>query len=539
MKGTIVYLLAAVFFSGIPAFGGELLTNPDFESGTTGWFGSSCTISAETRRVLCGSGAMYVNNRSMPPHSGRQDITAALMASGPGSYTMKAYAMDAVAGSIARLRVRLKYGGNDYYIGPNISIGTNSWTELSAVQSLSWTGTLELAQFYVANSDSNTAYYVDECSLWITDPPSTNNTRNTINDIPYVESLETYANGTRLLNTNGWSSGAWDAPTVLPSAYIYSGARPTAVKHEQVLDLDGTITNFFQCSEVHTNVLLDAMVQPALRTAAGHPAVSPDAHAAFYFNSNGVLTVHHAVYSNNFNSVSDHWTQLNHAPISDGQWVRIAVKVDYLSDDLRDDKYFTVALDGQPELTHALAYNTLSPASEVSNMNGKWFLCPNSGLGGGSDAFCGFIVNGIARLDDVVISDPLRRTSRGTSHAWIDSYYTTGDYEGMDMLDTDGDGMLTWEEFVAGTDPTRAESMFGCASVAKVDGSFEVMWLGSPNGAHQPYCMYRSTNLLDSAAGWELVDAAIPRDYSGTNVWTDLTPPASPSVFYRPAAPSE
>jgi hypothetical protein len=433
----------------------------------------------------------------------------------------------------------LKYGGNDYYIGPNISIGTNSWTELSAVQSLSWTGTLELAQFYVANSDSNTAYYIDECSVWIADPPETSSNPNTTNDIPYVESLETYGSGTLLLNTNGWSSGEWDAPTVVPSSYAYTGARPMAVKHQQVLDLGGTITNFFQCSETHTNVLLDSMMQPSLRTVAGHPAVSPDAHASFYFNSNGVLTVHHAVYSNSFTTVSNHWTELNHTPISDGQWVRMTVKVDYLSDDLRDDKYFTVALDGQPELTHALAYNTLSPTSEASDMNGKWFLCPNSGMGGGSDAFSGFIVDGIARLDDVVISDPLRRTALGTSHAWIDSFYTTSDYEGMDALDTDGDGMLTWQEFIAGTDPTRADSVFCSVSVAKADGSFEVMWLGSPDGAHTPYWMYRSTNLLESAGGWELIDAAIPRDYSGTNVWIDPSPPASPSAFYHPAAPSE
>lgn len=534
MKGAMVYLLVAVFFSGTAAFGGELLTNPDFESGTTGWFGSSCSISAETSRVLSGSGAMYVHNRSLPWEAGRQDIASALTASGPGSYSLRAYAMDAVTGSIARLRVRLKYGGINYYLGPNISIGTNSWTELSTVLSLNWTGTLELAQFYVANSDSNTAYYIDDCSLWIEGSPPTTSNPNTTNDIPYVESLETYGSGTLLRNTNGWSSGEWDEPLVMSSSYAYAGSRPTAVKHEQVLDLGGTITNFFQCSEVHTNVLLDTMIQPALRTVVGHPAANPDAHASLYFNSNGVLTVHHAVYSNGFSTVSNHWTQLNHTPISEGQWVRLTVKVDYLSDGLRSDKYFTIALDGQSELTHALAYNTLSPTSEASDMNDKWFLCPNSGLGGGNDSFSGFILDGIARLDDVVISDPLRKTSRGTSHAWIESYYPTSDYENLDVLDTDGDGMLTWQEYLAGTDPTRADSVFCCASVAMVGGSFEVMWLGSPDGAHQPYCMYRSTNLLETAGGWVLIDDGIPRDYSGTNVWADPSPPASPSVFYRP-----
>ncbi|MCF7848665.1 MAG: carbohydrate binding domain-containing protein [Kiritimatiellales bacterium] len=538
MKGEIAHVAAVFFFSATGIFGGELLTNPDFESGTDGWFGNSCSIAPETTHSYSGSGAVYVYDRSQNWHSVRQDITAVLTAAGPGSYTMKAYALDAGGGSPAKLKVRLRYGGNTYYMGPIVDINSNNWTELSALRTLSWTGTLELAEFYVANNDSNAAYYVDGCSLWIDDPP-TNSNPTAANDIPYEESLETYGSGTRLLNTNGWSSGEWDAPTVVPNSYVYTGARPTAVTHEQVLDLGGTMTNFFQCSQTHTNILLDTMMQPSLRIAAGYPVVSPDAHASFYFNSNGVLTVHHAVYSSNFTTVSNHWTELNHAPITDGQWVRMTAKIDYLSDSLRDDKYFTIALNGQPELTHALAYNTLSPTSEGSDMNGKWFLCPNSGLGGGSDAFSGFIVDGVARLDDVVISDPLRKTSRGTSHAWIDSYYATGDYEGMDMADTDGDGMLTWEEFAAGTDPTRADSMFGCASVAKVDGSFEVKWLGSPDGAHTPYWMYRSTNLLDSAGGWKLIDAAIPRDYSGTNVWTDPSPPVSPSVFYRPAASSE
>ena len=51
---------------------------------------------------------------------------------------------------------------------------------------------------------------------------------------------------------------------------------------------------------------------------------------------------------------------------------------------------------------------------------------------------------------------PLNETANGTPHSWLDLYGLVigGDYEAADLLDSDGDGKLNWEEYRDGTDPT-------------------------------------------------------------------------------------
>ena len=49
-------------------------------------------------------------------------------------------------------------------------------------------------------------------------------------------------------------------------------------------------------------------------------------------------------------------------------------------------------------------------------------------------------------------------TGKGTSRAWLDAYglVTGGDYAAADLLDSDSDGVLNWQEYLAGTNPTGA-----------------------------------------------------------------------------------
>jgi hypothetical protein len=52
---------------------------------------------------------------------------------------------------------------------------------------------------------------------------------------------------------------------------------------------------------------------------------------------------------------------------------------------------------------------------------------------------------------------------------------------------------------------------------------------GETNG----FRVYRSTNLISGA--WQLVASNLTRAANGTNMWTDMAPPASPHVYYKPA----
>ncbi|MFH0909522.1 MAG: MBG domain-containing protein [bacterium] len=61
-------------------------------------------------------------------------------------------------------------------------------------------------------------------------------------------------------------------------------------------------------------------------------------------------------------------------------------------------------------------------------------------------------------------------TAAGTPEPWMAAHGFTNDFENADNGDQDEDGLATWEEFIAGTDPTNAASCFS-ASVANVYGT--------------------------------------------------------------------
>ncbi len=261
------------------------------------------------------------------------------------------------------------------------------------------------------------------------------------------------------------------------------------------------------------------------------PPTDPNAQAAVFVNDDGYLVVQHKVYNSSFITATQTWSVLSHPPITTGQWVRLAVLVDYQSDSLRNHSFFSVSLDTSP-LSHPLAYTIPSPTNTTTDMNGSWFLCANSGPGTGPLGFSGLNVDGIARLDDIAVSDPVQQTSRGTPFAWIEDFYTPGDYELLDMADTDGDGMRAWEEYRAGTDPTQSDSAFTGSVETRPSGEQEISWPSSLMGSLTPYFVYRTTDLMDGMS-WQEVAGPLPRDLSGTNRWVDTAPSTSPMVFYR------
>ena len=125
-------------------------------------------------------------------------------------------------------------------------------------------------------------------------------------------------------------------------------------------------------------------------------------------------------------------------------------------------------------------------------------------------------------------------TTNGTPYAWLNRYGFTNDYASADWSDADHDGIPAWQEYQAGTDPTRADSQFKIIGVDPVSG---VSWLGGTNEANLPFQVWRCTNLMD--AGWILA-TNYPRSagVNGTNTWLDpqLTG-ILPALFYRVTAP--
>ena len=144
-----------------------------------------------------------------------------------------------------------------------------------------------------------------------------------------------------------------------------------------------------------------------------------------------------------------------------------------------------------------------------------------------------------ARTLRAVFTGPDSNTLHGTSCKWIQQFYpnTLLDYDAVDEQDGDGDGMLTWQEYLAGTDPTDASSVFIVLSQDWGASSNCVTFYGADHtnfGVTLPFGMLRCTNLTT----WGTSITNIPRSgaVNGTNKWWDPLPPTNVPVFYRPVA---
>jgi hypothetical protein len=125
-------------------------------------------------------------------------------------------------------------------------------------------------------------------------------------------------------------------------------------------------------------------------------------------------------------------------------------------------------------------------------------------------------------------------TAHGTPHVWLDSYGLTN-YEVDDTSDPDHDGMLTWQEYIAGTNPTNRTSFFHVFEQGCLNKSNYIKWIGTTNsGVTSNFGIKRSTNLQSP---WGPCYATAPRSPTGTNLWWDTNAPsAGTPTFYRPIA---
>jgi hypothetical protein len=126
------------------------------------------------------------------------------------------------------------------------------------------------------------------------------------------------------------------------------------------------------------------------------------------------------------------------------------------------------------------------------------------------------------------------KTPHGVPYTWLSASGITSNQDQVENDDPDGDGMATWKEYYAGTDPNIKGSAF---KVLSMSTNRSITWYGTSNsGVTNGFRVYRSTNLYSGA--WQLVASNLIRAANGTNAWTDPAPPSSPGIYYRPVAPT-
>jgi len=147
------------------------------------------------------------------------------------------------------------------------------------------------------------------------------------------------------------------------------------------------------------------------------------------------------------------------------------------------------------------------------------------------------IANAFIPVFDAIMGTAWGSAPHGTPLTWLRSYGFTNDFALAEEGDPDGDGMKSWEEYRAGTEPTNAASVFRLQEIAPVANGVRLTWSGTTNsGVTTPFLLYCATNLFSPA--WELRSGSIPRAGNGLNVWTDSVPASASQVFYRVAVPA-
>jgi hypothetical protein len=118
--------------------------------------------------------------------------------------------------------------------------------------------------------------------------------------------------------------------------------------------------------------------------------------------------------------------------------------------------------------------------------------------------------------------------SLGQFHSWLASYGLPSDGS-ADYLDSDGDGMNNWQEYLAGTNPTNGGAVFKIISGQMISRTqFVVRWSSVSN---RLYDVMRATNLASGPSAFvPLPGATNLVGAPPANTWTDAV--SRPS-FYR------
>jgi hypothetical protein len=119
-----------------------------------------------------------------------------------------------------------------------------------------------------------------------------------------------------------------------------------------------------------------------------------------------------------------------------------------------------------------------------------------------------------------------------TFQAWL-AYYGLPTDGSADLIDSDGDGMNNWQEWVAGTSPTNAESGLRISSVSYSDAGVVVSWQSITD---RSYYLQRATD-LGGTVDFVTVATNIV-GLTNTTTYVDSNSIGSGPFFYRVGIPS-
>ncbi|MCM4078029.1 family 43 glycosylhydrolase [Paractinoplanes hotanensis] len=148
------------------ATGGNLLTNPGMEDGTTGWqVNGSGTLTAGSGTVRSGTRALAITGRTGAWNGPAQDVTSRI--TNGRAYTTSVWVRTQSGTPSAKATLALTAGGTTSYLQltPAATVNANGWTQLSGSATPSWSGTLSRAVLYVETTAGTDNLVIDDASF--------------------------------------------------------------------------------------------------------------------------------------------------------------------------------------------------------------------------------------------------------------------------------------------------------------------------------------------------------------------------------------
>src|SRR6185436_1179620 len=143
----------------------NLLTNPGFESGTTGWTCNGCTGSAITSPVFAGTRAYQAAARTAAWAGPMQTVTSQVV-NGQSRYSEVWVRMSSgTATANVTLEINTSTGTTWIAMTPNATVNSTGWTKLSGNATVSWSGTLNTAKWFVQTTSGTVTFYIDEAKM--------------------------------------------------------------------------------------------------------------------------------------------------------------------------------------------------------------------------------------------------------------------------------------------------------------------------------------------------------------------------------------
>ncbi len=321
---------------------------------------------------------------------------------------------------------------------------------------------------------------------------------NTSNTLPYEETFESYDPDFPMPGANGWTAASAANAQVSTSATLISSlatySEPceypvSSADHDQVMEVTGAATNHFNIT-ANQIIWVDYMMLPVHGVLPADTNILAGAQLAVAFNPDD----HPVIWNCDIAAGSGGWAEIDWITVPDDEWVRITLNIDYQTQDpINRVRYFQVYINGTL-LTHPQA----------------WTSNDGSGLCGGSWFAMSFEPDQLnlvalkadyttAGFDDLVVTtgNPLT-TPQGVPYEWMAEHnLTNGTYAGEELLDSDSDGVPTWQEWIGDTNPTNPASALQLTALDSDGSGMRVYWEG---GVQARQYLERCTNL--AAGSW-------------------------------------